>query len=228
MPTGVLNAVSIVVVTRADPPPPRVAGRDFSVLSGKMEAGAIGGGVHLDHNATVRPCGRGEARQCWRRWSWGVGARAAGGVPGREARAWPKSAGGREQLRAAMLAEALGGIDQARHRTSSRAARKAAALGPGGRELHGRAIEHDAVRALGGSVGTLAVDAAAGDGGERRPATCKTPIRSTGLVHDCPRAGGSATGRRPFGKMPVLFDWSGVEDGPLSAHKIGGPKGTGH
>lgn len=30
-----------------------------------------------------------------------------------------------------------------------------------------------------------------------------------------------------FGKLPIGFDWSGVEMGLLSAHKLGGPKGVG-
>lgn len=105
-------------------------------------------------------------------------------------------------------------------------ATEAAALALAGRDLHGAAIEHDAV--MGWITPDLPVDA------EGR-VTVTDPARSvlqaanseTGVVQDLPEGLAVVDFTQAFGKLPVGFDWSGAQMGLISAHKLGGPKGVG-
>lgn len=105
-------------------------------------------------------------------------------------------------------------------------ATEAAALALAGRGLHGAAVEHDAVRAW--VTEDLPVDG-------RGRVSVADPTRSTlqvansetGIVQDLPEGLAVCDFTQGFGKLPVAFDWSGVEMGLISAHKLGGPKGIG-
>jgi cysteine desulfurase len=105
-------------------------------------------------------------------------------------------------------------------------ATEAAALALAGRDLHGAGIEHDAVRAW--IIEDLAVDAqgrvAVPDPGV---STVQLANSETGIVQDLPAGLAVSDWTQGFGKLPVAFDWSGVEMAFVSAHKIGGPKGIG-
>ena len=105
-------------------------------------------------------------------------------------------------------------------------ATEAAALAMAGRGLATAQVEHEAVAAWGD--GTLAVDA----GGQVR---VEEPGRSalqlanseTGVMQTLPEGLAVSDMTQAFGKVPVAFDWSGVEMALISAHKLGGPKGIG-
>jgi len=105
-------------------------------------------------------------------------------------------------------------------------ATEAAALALAGRGLHGAGIEHDAVRAW--VTEDLAVDrqgwVAVTD---PQASTLQLANSETGIVQDLPEGLAVSDWTQAFGKLPVAFDWSGVEMGFVSAHKIGGPKGIG-
>jgi cysteine desulfurase len=56
---------------------------------------------------------------------------------------------------------------------------------------------------------------------------CRLANSETGIVQDLPEGLAVSDWTQAFGKMPVAFDWSGVDMALISAHKIGGPKGIG-
>lgn len=124
----------------------------------------------------------------------------------------------------AQLAEALGALSADIVFTSG--ATEAAALALAGRDLAGAAVEHDAVRAWTREV--LEVDGA-GRVAVVAPAasTLQAANSETGVVQALPEGLAVSDLTQIFGKRPVAFDWSGVEVGFVSAHKLGGPKGVG-
>lgn len=105
-------------------------------------------------------------------------------------------------------------------------ATEAAALVLGGRGLACAAIEHDAVRAW--CEATLAVDAA---GRVTVPDPTRAALQAanseTGVLQPLPAGLAASDLTQLFGKLPFAFDWSGIEAGFVSAHKLGGPKGIG-
>ena len=105
-------------------------------------------------------------------------------------------------------------------------ATEAAALALADRGLAGAGIEHDAVRAW--IHEELACD---GEGRVRVGSPADSSLQAanseTGVVQDLPAGLAVSDFTQAFGKLPVAFDWSGVEMGLVSAHKLGGPKGVG-
>ncbi len=105
-------------------------------------------------------------------------------------------------------------------------ATEAAALALNGRGIVGSAIEHDAVRAW------IKEDLAVSPDGqvnvpEPDRATLQLANSETGIVQALPKGLAVSDLTQGFGKMPFAFDWSGIDMGLISAHKIGGPKGIG-
>ena len=101
-----------------------------------------------------------------------------------------------------------------------------AALALAGRELHGAAVEHDAVRAWtkqdlsvsqSGAVTVL----------EPENSTLQLANSETGVIQELPQGLAVTDATQAFGKLPVAFNWLGVEMALISAHKLGGPKGCG-
>ena len=171
--------------------------------------------VYLDHNATapLRP----EARAAMVAAMDVVGNPSSVHAEGRAAKALMERARGQ-------LAVALGA--QAADIVFVSGATEAAALALAGRDLHGAAIEHDAVRAW--ITEDLGVDA---QGRVQVAAPGRSTLQlansETGIVQDLPEGLAVSDWTQAFGKMPVAFDWSGVGMAFVSAHKIGGPKGIG-
>ena len=171
--------------------------------------------VYLDHNATapLRP----EARTAMLEAMDLVGNPSSVHAEGRAAK------GLLERARAD-IATALGA--QGADVVFVSGATEAAALALAGRGLHGAAIEHDAVRAW--VREDLPVDAS-GRVTVADPAASALQYANseTGIVQDLPAGLAVSDWTQAFGKIPVAFDWSGVEMAFVSAHKIGGPKGIG-
>jgi len=105
-------------------------------------------------------------------------------------------------------------------------ATEAAALALSGRNLSSGAVEHACVGAW--TTGDLVCDhngkVAIGDPAET---ALQYANSETGVVQVIPEAVAVCDFVQGFGKMPIGFDWLGVEMGLLSAHKVGGPKGVG-
>lgn len=105
-------------------------------------------------------------------------------------------------------------------------ATEAAALAMTGRGLHTSAVEHDAVRAWG--TEDLVVGA---DGRVEMPdpalASVQIANSETGILQDLPDGLAVSDWTQGFGKIPLAFDWSGVDMAFVSSHKVGGPKGVG-
>ena len=124
----------------------------------------------------------------------------------------------------AQVAEAFGA--QASDIVFTSGATEAAALALAGRGLHGSGVEHDAVRAW--VTEDLPVD---GTGrvnvSEPGVSTLQLANSETGILQDLPVGLAVCDFTQGFGKLPVAFDWSGVDMGLISAHKLGGPKGIG-
>lgn len=101
-----------------------------------------------------------------------------------------------------------------------------ASLALAGRGLHGAAVEHDAVRAW--TVEDLDVSAQ-GTVRVTDPAACTVQLANseTGIAQHLPEGLAVTDATQAFGKLPVAFNWLGVQMALISAHKLGGPKGTG-
>ena len=105
-------------------------------------------------------------------------------------------------------------------------ATEAAALACAGRGLACAAVEHDAVAAW--CEVSLAVDklgaVAVVDPGRT---ALQLANSETGVVQNLPFGLAVSDLTQAFGKLPIAFNWLGVEMGLVSAHKLGGPKGVG-
>lgn len=171
--------------------------------------------VYLDWNATA-PL-RTEARDAMGAAMDLVGNPSSVHAEGRSAKAMMERARGQ-------VAEALGasGADV----VFVSGATEAAALAMAGRGLRVAAVEHDAVRAWG------VEDLAVGSDGRvdvPEPATASVQVANseTGILQDLPEGLAASDWTQGFGKIPLAFDWSGVDMAFVSSHKIGGPKGVG-
>lgn len=171
--------------------------------------------VFLDHNATMplRP----EARAAIAAACDVTGNPSSVHAEGRRARALIERA--RAQVASALGAE---GADI----VFTSGATEAAALALAGRALVCAGVEHDAVLAW--CDATLAVDCA-GRISVPDPARATVQIANseTGIVQHLPEGLAVCDLTQGFGKIPLAFNWLGVEMGFVSAHKIGGPKGVG-
>ncbi|MFN3647090.1 MAG: cysteine desulfurase family protein [Gemmobacter sp.] len=171
--------------------------------------------VYLDWNATapLRP----EARAAMMAALDVVGNPSSVHAEGRAARALVERA--RAQVAAALGAQ---GADI----VFTSGATEAAALACAGRGLRCAAIEHEAVSAWCAEV--LAVDAA-GRVLVDDPARCALQLANseTGVVQVLPPELAVGDLTQGVGKLPFAFDWSGIDMGIVSAHKLGGPKGIG-
>lgn len=171
--------------------------------------------VYLDWNATA-PL-RAEARAAMVSALDLVGNPSSVHAEGRAARALVERA--RAQVAAALGADAADIV-------FTSGATEAAALGCAGRGLVCAAVEHEAVSAWCDPV--LPVDrhgrVAVADPGRT---ALQLANSETGVVQDLPQGLALADLTQGFGKLPFAFDWSGVQMGIVSAHKLGGPKGIG-
>ncbi|WP_170363442.1 cysteine desulfurase family protein [Ruegeria arenilitoris] len=171
--------------------------------------------VYLDHNATtpLRP----EARDAMIAAMEVCGNPSSVHAEGRAAKAVIEKA--RAQVAAAFGAD---GADIVFTSGST----EGAALALEGRDLHGAAIEHDAVRAW--TVEDLPVS-------HQGVVTVADPARSTlqlansetGLIQTLPKGLAVTDATQAFGKLPIAFNWLDVQIALVSAHKLGGPKGVG-
>ncbi len=171
--------------------------------------------VYLDWNATapLRP----EARAAMVAALDAVGNPSSVHAEGRAARAIVERA-------RAQVAEALGA--QAADVVFTSGATEAAALACAGRGLVCAGVEHEAVLAW--CDPALAVDGA-GRVAVADPArsALQAANSETGVVQDLPAGLAVSDLTQAFGKLPLAFDWSGIDAGIVSAHKLGGPKGVG-
>ena len=171
--------------------------------------------AYLDHNATtpLRP----EARAAM------IAAMDVQGNPssvhaeGRAAKAVIERA--RAQVAAALGAE---GADI----VFTSGATEAAALACAGRGLVCAAVEHDAVAAWCDAVLPVGADGSVSVADPGRSAL-QLANSETGIVQDLPDGLAMSDLTQGFGKLPIAFNWLGVQMGLVSAHKLGGPKGVG-
>lgn len=172
--------------------------------------------VYLDHNATT-PL-RAEARTAMIAAMDFIGNPSSVHAEGRAAKGLMERARGQ-------IAEALGA--SAADIVFVSGSTEAAALAVGGRDLACSGVEHDAVRAWGQE--TLPVDG----GGKVQlpcdPGACTLQLANseTGVLQDLPEGLAVSDLTQGFGKIPFGFDWSGIQMGFVSSHKLGGPKGIG-
>lgn len=122
------------------------------------------------------------------------------------------------------VAEAVGALSADIVFTSG--ATEAAALALEGRGLKASEVEHEAVRAW--TVRELDCDAE-GQVAVEDPSNCclQAANSETGVLQSLPQGLAVSDFTQAFGKVPLAFDWSGVEMALLSAHKLGGPRGVG-
>ncbi|MCW9042811.1 MAG: cysteine desulfurase [Pseudopelagicola sp.] len=171
--------------------------------------------VYLDHNATtpLRP----EARAAMIAAMDAVGNPSSVHAEGRAAKALVEKA--RAEVASAFGADGADVI-------FTSGATEAAALALDGRELHGGAIEHDAVDAW------ITDDLMVNEAGEVRvtdPAQSVLQLANseTGIVQTLPEGLAVSDMTQGFGKLPLAFNWAGATMALTSAHKLGGPKGIG-
>jgi len=171
--------------------------------------------LYLDWNATapLRP----EARAAMLAAMDAVGNPSSVHGEGRAAKALVERA-------RVQVAQALGAVGSDVVFVSG--ATEAAALAMAGRGLATAPIEHEAVAAWGD--GSLPVDAA-GRVGLDDPSRSAVQLANseTGVMQALPEGLAVSDMTQGFGKVPVAFDWTGVEMALISAHKLGGPKGVG-
>ena len=171
--------------------------------------------LYLDWNATtpLRP----EARAAMASAMDLVGNPSSVHAEGRAAKALIERA--RAQVAAALGAE---GADI----VFTSGATEAAALACSGRGLSCAAVEHDAVAAW--CATDLAVD---GQGRVTVTDPSRTALQlansETGLLQDMAPGLAVSDLTQAFGKVPLAFNWLGIDMGLVSAHKLGGPKGIG-
>ncbi|WP_172331262.1 cysteine desulfurase family protein [Mangrovicoccus sp. HB161399] len=172
--------------------------------------------AYLDWNATtpLRP----EAREAM------VAAMDVTGNPS-SVHADGRAAKGLVERARGQIAEALGALSADIVFVSG--STEAAALALEGRDLLCSGVEHDAVRAW--CREELAVDRS---GKVQLPvdaASCTLQLANseTGVIQDLPEGLAVSDLTQGFGKVPLGFDWLGIEMGFISAHKLGGPKGIG-
>lgn len=105
-------------------------------------------------------------------------------------------------------------------------ATEAAALALSGRGLAAAEVEHEAVLAW--ADASLATDK---EGRVSIPepsgATLQLANSESGVVQDLPAGLAVSDVTQAVGRLPYAHDWTGVDMVFLSAHKFGGPKGTG-
>lgn len=177
------------------------------------------GRVYLDWNATtpLRP----EARAAMIAAMDVLGNPSSVHAEGRAAKAVVERA--RAQVAAALGAEGSDIVFTA-------GATEAAALACAGRGLRCAGVEHDAVAAW--CDVSLAVDGAGqvtvkDPGGSAAPVAVQLANSETGILQDLKPWVLVSDLTQGFGKVPLSFDWLGVQMGLVSAHKLGGPKGVG-
>lgn len=105
-------------------------------------------------------------------------------------------------------------------------ATEGAALACAGRGLHCGDVEHDAVTSW------CAVDLTVEASGrvlvpDPAHAALQLANSETGIMQDLPAGLAVSDLTQAFGKVPLAFNWLGVDAGLVSAHKLGGPKGVG-
>ena len=171
--------------------------------------------VYLDHNATM-PL-RAEAREAMLGAMDVVGNPSSVHAEGRAAKTLLEKA--RSQL-----AEAIGA--QAADIVFVSGSTEAAALAMAGRGLACSAIEHDAVRAWGADTLPCDVNGLV-EIADPAISALQFANSETGVIQTLPDGLAVSDWTQGFGKLPLAFDWSGVEMAFVSAHKIGGPKGIG-
>ena len=171
--------------------------------------------VYLDWNATtpLRP----EARNAMIAAMDLVGNPSSVHAEGRAAKTLKERA--RAQIAAAL------GADGAEVIFTS-GATEAASLALAGRAMVCAAVEHEAVAAW--CDDSLPVDAN-GRVTVRDPSQTALQLANseTGIIQDLPSGLAVSDLTQAFGKMPIAFNWLGVDMGLTSAHKLGGPKGIG-
>lgn len=171
--------------------------------------------VYLDWNATapLRP----EARAAMAEAMDIVGNPSSVHAEGRAAKMLLERA--RETV-----AEALGAAQADIVFTSG--STEAAALALEGQGLACAGVEHDAVRAW--CDETLVADSA---GQVSPPVPSRAALQlansETGVIQSLPQGLAVSDLTQGFGKIPLAFDWLGIDVGFVSAHKLGGPRGVG-
>lgn len=175
--------------------------------------------LYLDWNATtpLRP----EARAAMIAAMDLVGNPSSVHAEGRAAKALIEKA--RTQL-----AEALGA--QAADIVFTSGATEAAALACAGQGLACAGIEHEAVAAwcdVALPVGADGMVRAEAPASGFAPVAIQLANSETGIVQDVQPWVMVSDLTQAFGKIPLAFDWLGVQRGLVSAHKLGGPKGIG-
>ena len=171
--------------------------------------------LYLDWNATT-PL-RAEAREAMLAAMEVTGNPSSVHAEGRAAKALMERA--RAQVASAIGAEAADIVFVS-------GSTEAAALACAGRGLSCAEIEHEAVSAW--CAADLAVDAS-GRVEVTDPARSALQLANseTGILQKLPEGLAVCDLTQGFGKVPFAFDWSGIEMGFVSAHKLGGPKGIG-
>ncbi len=171
--------------------------------------------VYLDWNATapLRP----EARQAMADACDIVGNPSSVHAEGRAAKTALERA--RDDLANALGAEGADLI-------FTSGATEAAALALAGRDLLCAGIEHDAIKAWCHAELTTRPDGQV-DVADPGSATLQLANSETGVIQTLPQGLAVSDLTQAFGKIPLAFNWLGVQAGIVSAHKLGGPRGIG-